>query len=237
VNTLPPPADWHGLPADDALARLGTDAASGLTTVAAAQRLASSGPNRIESARTGSTARLFLRQFSNIMILILVAAAAVSGIIGEWTDSIAIAVILLLNAVIGFVQEYRAERALAALQAIATPTAQVIREGSPATVPAEELVPGDIVLLEAGTLVPADLRLLDGAGLTADESALTGESVPVEKHVTRVVPGESPIGDRLRFQPIDATHWLNRSAGVSKFNVFLGRSFNRLATALSFACE
>ena len=196
MNPLPPPVDWHCIPADDALARLGTDAASGLTKETAVQRFASAGPNRIESARTGSTARLFLRQFSNIMILILVAAAAVSGMIGEWSDSIVIGVILLLNAVIGFVQEFRAERAMAALEAIAAPTAQVIRDGSPATIAADELVPGDVVVLEAGTLVPADLRLLEAAGLSADESALTGESVTVDKQATGVVPAESPIGDR-----------------------------------------
>ena len=129
------------------------------------------------------------------MILVLLAAAVISGVIGDVVDTVAIVAIVVLNAVIGFTQEYRAERAMAALTAMAAPTAAVVRDGVPSVIAAADLVPGDIVLLDAGRIVPADLRLLEAAHLRVEEAALTGESVPVEKS-SGLVPEDALLGDR-----------------------------------------
>ena len=139
---------------------------------------------------------MFLNQFRDFMILVLIAAAVISGIIGEPSDTIAIAVIVILNAVIGFIQEYRAEKAMAALKKMSAPTATVIRDGIHAGIPASEIVPGDIVLLDAGSFVPADMRLIETAQLRLEEAALTGESVPVDKHTGALQDETMPLGDR-----------------------------------------
>ena len=139
---------------------------------------------------------MFLDQFRDFMILVLIAAAIISGIIGEPSDTIAIIVIVILNAVIGFIQEYRAEKAMAALKKMAAPSATVIRNGMPETISASQLVPGDFVMLEAGKIVPADMRLVEAAQLKVEEASLTGESVPVEKHIKELPDEHLPIGDR-----------------------------------------
>jgi Ca2+-transporting ATPase len=139
---------------------------------------------------------MFFEQFADFMIVVLLIAAVISGLVGEAQDTIAIIVIVIVNAAIGFIQEYRAERAMEALQAMAAPTATVFRDDRMATIPAAELVPGDVVLLEAGGIVPADLRLIDSSHLRVDESALTGESVPVEKSVRPIADDTPPLGDR-----------------------------------------
>jgi Ca2+-transporting ATPase len=135
-------------------------------------------------------------QFSDFMILVLLVAAVISGLIGEATDTIAIIVIVVLNAVIGFIQEYRAERAMEALKAMAAPMATVLRDGRTTAIPASGLVPGDLVLLEAGGIVPADIRLLESVHMRVDESALTGESIPVEKSIDPISDATLPLGDR-----------------------------------------
>ena len=131
------------------------------------------------------------------MILVLLAAALISGVVGDAQDTITILVIVVLNAVIGTAQEYRAERAVAALRTMAAPDARVLRDGAAVTVAAAELVPGDIVLLEAGNVVPADLRLFEAGEMQADESALTGESGAIGKQVQRLPEAGLPLGDRL----------------------------------------
>ena len=139
---------------------------------------------------------MFLDQFKDFMIMVLIAAAAVSGIIGELIDTIAIVVIVILNAIIGFVQEYRAEKAMKALKEMAAPVALTLRDGDRVSITASELVPGDVVLLEAGKIVPADIRLTESAQLKIEEAALTGESIPVEKSVNPLHEESIPLGDR-----------------------------------------
>ena len=189
------PCDWYSIETDEALQRLGSSA-TGLTKADAQQRLAEHGPNVIPEKRRRSLLVMLLWQFADFMIMVLLVAALVSGIIGEPQDTIAILVIVLLNAIIGAVQEFRAEHAVAALRQMAAPEAQVLRDGQVVTLAATELVPGDVVLLEAGNVVPADLRLIEVEEIQADESALTGESHPVDKQQERLDKIELPIGDR-----------------------------------------
>ncbi|GMU50162.1 MAG: carbonate dehydratase [Candidatus Desulfobacillus denitrificans] len=186
---------WHTLRIDAALQALHADP-QGLTSAEAAARLARHGPNALPEGRSRSVARMLLDQFSDFMILVLIAAAVVSGIVGEPSDTIAIVVIVLLNAVIGFTQEWRAERAMAALRMMAAPSARVRRDGAVMTLPADGLVPGDVVLLEAGNVVPADLRLTEAAQLRVAEAALTGESQPVEKRTEALAEARLALGDR-----------------------------------------
>ncbi len=177
--------------------RFGVGVAVGLASAEAAQRLATHGSNEIIEQRRRSLWRMLLDQFTDFMILVLIAAAVVSGLVGEPSDTVAIVVILVLNGVIGFVQEYRAERAVAALKRMAAANAVVRRDGRLDSIPTMHLVGGDIVLLEAGDVVPADLRLAESAQLKVDESALTGESVPVEKITAPLSERQLPLGDRL----------------------------------------
>jgi magnesium-transporting ATPase (P-type) len=198
--TAPPRApagaatDWHALEADAALRRLAA-APAGLTAGEAARRLAEHGPNRLPAAAPRSALRRFLAQFANLLIHVLLAAAAVTALLGHPTDAAVILGVVLVNAIVGFVQEGRAEQALDAIRDMLTPHASVLRDGRRQTVDAADLVPGDVVLLEAGDRVPADLRLLRARGLKIEEAALTGESVPVEKSPAAVAPG-APLGDR-----------------------------------------
>ncbi|MGE0557723.1 MAG: cation-translocating P-type ATPase [Burkholderiales bacterium] len=187
---------WHGMPAAEVAAVLATDPARGLGDGEAAARLAQAGFNELQEGRRRGPLRILLDQFADFMILVLLAAAVLSGIIGDIADTLVIVAILVLNAIIGFTQEYRAAQAMAALRRIAAPTAAVIRDGRRLTIPARELVPGDVVLLEAGNMVPADLRLTDTARMRVEEAALTGESVPVEKDAATIAQADTALGDR-----------------------------------------
>jgi len=193
------------------------DPAQGLATQQVLQRREQHGENRLPEAAPRSLLRRVLDQFSDFMVLVLVGAALLSGVIGDLVDTIAIVVIVVVNAAIGLSQEWRAEKALDALKRLASPSATVRREGSTASVETAHLVPGDVVLLEAGQLVPADLRLHEVAQLRVDESTLTGESVTVEKHTTHLpalAEGEHALGDRLNmaFKGTLVTH--GRAAGL-----------------------
>jgi Ca2+-transporting ATPase len=172
---------WHQKDIDTVIAELDTSR-KGITSKKAKQLLKQYGPNTLIEKKKRTPFMMLLDQFRDFMIIVLIIAAVISGFIGELTDTIAIIVIVVLNAIIGFVQEYRAERAIAALKRMSAPTAHVVRDGQSTHIPARELVPGDLVILEAGNIVPADLRLLDAPQLKAVESALTGESESVEKH-------------------------------------------------------
>jgi Ca2+-transporting ATPase len=186
----------HALASDQVLAALSVDAERGLPEERATTLLAELGPNELVEAPPVPIWRKLLRQFSELVVLILIAAAVVAGLLGEWTESLAILAIVVLNGLIGFFQEHRAEHALAALRRMAKPTARVIRAGQLSTVATRELVPGDVIQLEAGDQVPADCRLLHGFGLRLQEAALTGESVPVDKQAHAVVSADTPLADR-----------------------------------------
>jgi len=183
------------LESTDILSSLGTTP-EGLSAEEAARRLADIGPNELPVGEKRTIPAMVLDQFKDFLILLLLGAAVVSGVLGELADTIAILVIVVLNAVIGVVQEYRAERAMEALREMAAETATVRRAGQTFEIPAAELTVGDIVLLDAGRVVPADLRLIESAGLRAAEAALTGESLAVEKYTEPVDDADAPIGDR-----------------------------------------
>jgi P-type Ca2+ transporter type 2C len=187
---------WHTSEVEEVLNAFGTHAASGLSDEEAARRLAEHGPNELEDRGTKRPWVILWEQFTEVMIVILIVAAVVSALLGDYEDSIAIAAIVVLNAVLGYAQEYRAERAMAALKRLSAPNVRVRREGHVREISAGELVPGDVALLEAGNLVPADGRLLEGANLRVQESALTGESEPVDKDPAALEEKDTPLGER-----------------------------------------
>ncbi len=187
---------WQVCSASEACERLDVDPETGLHPHEAAVRLARHGPNTLPAPHRRGVVRMLLAQFADFMVLLLLASAVVAGFLGELQDIAAIVAIVLLNATLGFLQEYRAERALAALRALAAPQARVRRGSEARQVPSAALVPGDIVALEAGNVVPADLRLIETAGLRVDEAALTGESQPVDKSPVPLPDAELPLGDR-----------------------------------------
>jgi P-type Ca2+ transporter type 2C len=208
---------WHLRDALDLAREHGVDPALGLDEAEAALRAVQHGPNEISGAPRRTPAALLLDQFRDFMILVLIAAAVVSGVIGDLVDTLAIIVIVLLNALIGFVQAWRADRALQALQQLAAARATVLRAGRRQLIPASRLVPGDIVLLEAGNQIPADLRLIEIAQLKVDESALTGESMTVDKHAATLTQAGAALGDQLNmaFKGTTAAHGRGRGLVVA----------------------
>jgi Ca2+-transporting ATPase len=222
--------NWHQLDIPEVLRMLRTSE-TGLTPEEARHRLSTYGPNAIDLKEGRTPFRILLGQFANFMILVLIAAAIVSGIIGDIKDTIVIAAIVVLNGVIGFVQEYRAERALEALQKMATPTANVNRNGTRTSIPAVEVVPGDILVLEAGGIVPADLRLIESVQLHTDEAALTGESQPVEKTSMPLQDEGLSLADRsnMAYTGTFVRHGRGRGVAVA---TGIGTEFGRIATML-----
>jgi Ca2+-transporting ATPase len=175
--------EWHTLETQDAIHQIDSNLESGLTAVEAARRLEEYGQNELVERAGRSAWSILLEQFTGIMVVILIISAVISAILGETIDAIVIMVIVVLNAVLGFVQEYRAERAMAALKRMAVPHVRVRRDGRLQEVTALSLVPGDIIQLETGNSVPADARLVESANLRVQESVLTGESEAVEKDI------------------------------------------------------
>lgn len=206
-------------------------AANGLTSAKAQQRLLQNGPNAIPSKKTRSIWQLFFKQFADFMIIILIVAALISGVIGELIDSVAIFIILLLNAVVGTVQEFRAQRSIEALQKMASPSASVLRDGQTVTLPEEKLVVGDIVLLEAGNITPADIRLIEVEELQVNESSITGESQSISKQLTKLNDNKLFIGDQTNcvFKGSLVTH--GRASGVV-FATGLGTEIGEIANLL-----
>jgi Ca2+-transporting ATPase len=204
---------WHALPMEQVLADLQADREHGLSREQVSARLAAGGPNELPRRRSGAW-RVLLRQFQSVMVAVLLAAALISFLSGDFRDAVAILVMLLLTTLLGFRQEYRAERAMAALERLAAPSARVLRAGVVGAIPARDLVKGDIVLIESGGIVPADLRLLETHALKADESALTGESLPAEKDAALLAEPGSPIGDRFDMAYSGTTVASGRGSGV-----------------------
>ncbi|MDH7553157.1 MAG: cation-translocating P-type ATPase [Spirochaetota bacterium] len=206
--------NWHTISVEDVFTFLKTSY-KGITQEEAQVRLNAYGFNELKEKKKMTPLMMLLHQFTDFMILVLTAAALLSGLLGELSDTIAIIVIVVLNAIIGFVQEYRAEKAMEALKKMAAPLATVIREGTPVNIPAREIVPGDIVLLEAGKIIPADLRLIEAAQLKIEEAALTGESVPVEKQTQQINEENLPLGDRKNMAYNGTIVTYGRGSGIT----------------------
>ena len=195
VDSAFPSAGWHATDVEDVFRYLDSSP-QGLSSQEAAERLARHGPNRLPEARTRGPLIRFLSQFHNVLIYVLLAAAGVTSLLGQWVDAGVILGVVVINAFIGFMQEGKAEDALKAIRRMLTPHAMVLRDSRQMAVFAEALVPGDVVLLQSGDKVPADLRLFRVKGLQIQEAALTGESIAVEK-ATAPVPAHAVLGDRL----------------------------------------
>ena len=205
--------NWHKSSITEVFEVLGTNQ-QGLTASAAEEKLLQTGPNELEEGKKKSIAAMLLSQFKDVMILILLAAAIIAGLVGDLTDTIVILIIVLLNAFLGFFQEYRAEKAMQALKQMAVTQARVMRDGIITWLSASDLVPGDVVLLEAGNAVPADLRIIESKNLKIEEAALTGESNAIDKIIDALEADDLPIGDRknLAFKGTFVTY--GRGTGV-----------------------
>lgn len=189
--------DWYQISTQEAIEKLTTDAANGLSTAEAARRLEQYGPNELVERGAKGPLAILWEQLTGIMVVILIVSAVVSIIMGEYTDALVIFIIVVLNALLGFTQEYRAEQAMAALKRMAVPRVHVRRDGRLQEIGAREIVPGDIIQLEAGNSVPADGRLIESINLRVQEAVLTGESEPVEKSTAALKGENAPIGDRV----------------------------------------
>ena len=204
---------WHSSDAETVLKELRTDPQKGLASEEAKKRLEEYGSNELKHEEPISPYTIFINQFKNILIMILILAVILSAVVGEIVDAAIILVIVIFCAVLGFVQEYRAERALEALKKMLSPTITVLRDGEEADIPSEELVPGDILHLEAGDKIPADLRLIEIHSLRCDEASLTGESIPVGKD-SKLLPDGTPVSDRKNMAFTGTTVTYGRGKGV-----------------------
>ncbi len=205
---------WHALSVEASLRRLGADPADGLSDAEASGRLSEHGPNELKETGIKSPVLILWEQFTAVMVLILIAAAVVSGFIGKTVEMVAILAIVVMFAMLGFVQEYRAERAIASLKKLAVPLVRVRRNGVLREMSARELVPGDVLSLEAGNTVPADIRLVDAVNLRIQESALTGESEPVEKITDAIPEADLPLGDRRNMAYMGTNVTMGRGSGL-----------------------
>lgn len=206
--------NWHQQTIAETFDRLNSSA-QGLTAAEIAARLAEYGFNELQEKSARGPLKLLWEQLTATMVLILIAAAVISALLGKWQEAVAILAIVILFALLGFLQEYRAERAMAALKKLSVPRVRVLRDGiTPKELSARELVPGDIVLLEAGNLVPADLRLVESVNLRIQEAALTGESEAVEKSTQPLEKSDLPLGDRVNMAYMGTTVTYGRGSGV-----------------------
>ena len=187
--------EWHALNAEEVLNHLEVRD-EGLSSAEVEKRLEQYGPNQLREAPRPGFLALLWAQLNNFVVILLIVASVISALLGDYVEAAAIMAIVVLNSVLGIVQEQRAEQALAALKKLAAPDAQVLRDGARRSVPSYNLVPGDIVFLEAGNFIPADLRLLEAINLRVEEASLTGESLPVQKNAATVLEKNVPLGDR-----------------------------------------
>jgi Ca2+-transporting ATPase len=224
-------AEWHQLDVTDVLQRVGTDSASGLRQPEAARRLAEHGPNELRTSHGVSPWEILAAQFKNLLIVILIIAVVLSAVLGHGIEALVIGIIVIFAALLGFIQEYRAERAIEALRQMAAPTATVLRDGQERELPARDIVPGDIIHLSAGDRIPADSRLIDAVNLQVDEAPLTGESVPVEKQVAALAAGDLSVGDRrnMVYSGTAVTYGRGRAVVVS---TGMDTEFGRIARLL-----
>ncbi|MCL4426647.1 MAG: HAD-IC family P-type ATPase, partial [Firmicutes bacterium] len=206
--------EWHALLMEETAEKLGTDLSGGLSSERAAQRLKEEGPNELKEQKGPTLLQKLLVQLSDFLVVILILSAVVSAVLGEVTDAAVIIAIVALNAILGVVQEAKAEKALEGLKKMASPIARVIRSGHVVEVPASNLVRGDIVLLEAGANVPADLRLVEAVNLKAEEAALTGESVPVDKRANALLDDNTSLGDRANMVFMGTAITYGRGRGI-----------------------
>jgi len=205
---------WHQLAAEAAALLLATDLEKGLSEDEARKRMQEYGPNQLREKRTAPIWVVFFEQFKDLMIVVLLIAALIAGLIGELSDTVVILVIVFLNAILGTTQQYRAERAIIALRKLTVPLATVVRGGELKKIDSTSLVPGDIILLEAGAYIPADIRIVDAPNLKVDESALTGESIPVEK-IPEVIPEDNvAIADQANIAFAGTMATYGRGKGV-----------------------
>ena len=204
---------WHAMPLPEVYRELNTTE-EGLRDAEAAARLAANGRNELRRRAPKTIFQMLKAQILDPMVLILIGAAALSAVLREWTEAAVIFAIVVLNAVIGILQEKKAQSSLEALRNMSAPTARVLREGEESVVPAAELVAGDVVLLGDGDMVPADLRLIDAANLKVQESSLTGESLPAEKDADALLPEAQTLGDRSNMAYATAIVTYGRAAGV-----------------------
>ncbi|MBE3596387.1 MAG: cation-translocating P-type ATPase [Hydrogenibacillus sp.] len=210
-------AEWYAREEDEVLRALGADAEKGLSSEDARRRTETFGLNQIEAEAGGGPLQVLLAQFQDFMIVVLLAATLISALLGEIVDAVAILAIVILNGFLGFIQEYRAERALEALSRLSAPKAEVLRDGAWHKIEADKLVPGDIVRMSAGARVPADVRLLQTTTFIVDESALTGESVPLEKRAPEVLAAPRPLGDQTNMAFMGTLVLKGEAAGVVVF--------------------
>lgn len=211
-----PTTSWHNLSVEDVFSCLNSPSC-GLTGAEAAKRLAEYGPNELEAGHRISPWSILFSQFKNVLIIILLAATVLSAFLGHEVEAIAIAVIVLFAVFLGFIQEYRAERAIEALRRMAAPMATVLRDDEEEEIATRDLVPGDVILIKAGDRIPADARIVESVNLQIEEAALTGESVPVGKQTASLPEGESAIGDRrnMAYAGTAATYGRGRAVVVA----------------------
>lgn len=227
--------------------KLGTDIKSGLTNEEVLKRRERDGPNEIEGGKREPFILKLARQFADVLIIILLIAAAISLIVdpSEWVDSLVILIVVAVNAVLGVVQESRAEKSLDALKKMSAPSCKVVRDGKTDIIPSSELVRGDIILVEAGDFVPADARLTEAANLQTDESALTGESLPVSKNTEPIRGEAAALGDRKNMlfssafvtggragQSLQKPEWIQKSARSRECSARRKRELRRFRTNL-----
>ena len=207
-------SQWYSKDTNVVIEELETDVSNGLSTREAKERLAKYGPNQFEEGEKTSIWKMLWEQINSVLIWILLVAAVISAFLGEITDAIIILLVVALNAVIGIVQESKAEKALEELKKMSSPKAVVRRDGEIKEIPTEEVVPGDIVLIDAGRSIPADVRLIETANLQIEESALTGESVPVTKEANWKAEGDVPLGDQINMAFMSTLSTYGRGVGV-----------------------
>lgn len=206
---------WHTRTIEATLEEFRTNAELGLTSEEAERRLEEYGPNTLKGKKPKSLFRRFFEQFNDFLIYILIAAAVVSVLLGEISDAIIILVVVLINAIVGVIQESKAEKAIEALKKLSSPRALVVRDGRQTEVKAEEVVPGDLVVVDAGRVLPCDLRWTETVNLKVEEASLTGESVPAEKDASFLGEEEAPLGDRLNMGYLSTTATYGRGRGIA----------------------